>query len=77
MGAALGLMRESPVKASQVEEILPASQHSPLLSCGICGILTNVDSDEPVQTPLRLRNSKWCSFSSLTVIEYSSDLQRL
>ena len=23
-----------------------------------CGILTNVDSDEPVQPPLKLRNSK-------------------
>ena len=38
-----------------------------------CGILTCVDSDEPVQPPLKLRNSKWCSVSSLTVIEYSSD----
>ena len=25
----------------------------------------------------KLRNSKWCSVSSLTVIEYSNDLQRL
>ena len=30
-----------------------------------CGILTSVDSDEPVQSPLKLRNSKWCSVSSL------------
>ena len=42
-----------------------------------CDILTSVDSDDPVQPPLKLRNSKWCSVSSLTVIEYSSDLQRL
>ena len=42
-----------------------------------CGILTSVDSDEPVQPPFKLRNSKWCSVSSLTVIEYSSDKQRL
>ena len=42
-----------------------------------CGILTSVDSDEPVQSPLKRRNSKWCSVSSLTVIEYSSDKQRL
>ena len=42
-----------------------------------CGILTCVDSDEPVQSPLRRRNSKWCPVSSLTVIEYSSDKQRL
>ena len=38
-----------------------------------CGILTSVDSDEPVQPPLKLRNSKWCSVSILTVIEYSRD----
>ena len=31
-----------------------------------CGILTSVDSDEPVQSALKLRNSKWCSVSSLT-----------
>ena len=29
------------------------------------------------QTSLKQRNSKWCSVSSLTLIEYSSDLQRL
>ena len=38
-----------------------------------CDILTSVDSDEPVQPPYKLRNSKLCSVSSLTVIEYSSD----
>ena len=38
-----------------------------------CGILTSVDSDEPVQSPFRLRISKKCSVSSLTVIDYSSD----
>ena len=42
-----------------------------------CGILTSVDSDEPVQPPVKLRNSKWCSLSSLTIIEYSSDWQWL
>ena len=41
------------------------------------GILTSVDSDEPVQPPFKLRNSKWCSVNSLTVTEYSSDKQRL
>ena len=40
-------------------------------------ILTSVDSDEPLQPPVKLRNSKWCSVSSLTIIEYSSDQQRL
>ena len=30
-----------------------------------CGILANVDSDQPVQPPFKLRNSKWCSVSQL------------
>ena len=42
-----------------------------------CGTLTSVDSDEPVQPSFKPRSSKWCSASSLTVIEYSSDYQRL
>ena len=44
-----------------------------------CGILTSVDSDGPVQPPFKLRysNSKLCSVSSLTLIEYSSNKQRL
>ena len=37
------------------------------------GILTSVVSDEPVQPPVKLRNPKCCSISSLTVIEYLSD----
>ena len=41
------------------------------------GVLTCVDSDEPLQPPFKLRNSKWCSVSSLTLIEYSMDKQRL
>ena len=36
-------------------------------------ISNNVDSDEPVQPPFKLRNSKCYSVCSLTVIEYSSD----
>ena len=40
-------------------------------------ILTSVDSDEPLQPPFKLRNSKWCSVSSFSIIEYSSDQQRL
>ena len=42
-----------------------------------CGILTSVDSNEPVQAPFKLRYSKCCSVSSLKVIVYSSDKQRL
>ena len=38
-----------------------------------CGFWTWVDSDEPVQPPFKLRNSKWYSVSSLTIIGYSSD----
>ena len=36
-----------------------------------CGILTSVYSDEHVQPPFKLRNSKWFLASSLTVIKYS------
>ena len=42
-----------------------------------CGILTSVDSVEPVQPPSKLRNSKLCSISSLTLVEYWSDWQSL
>ena len=38
-----------------------------------CGILTSVDSDEPVLPPFKLRNFKGCLDSSLTVIYHSSD----
>ena len=41
------------------------------------GILTWIDSDEPVHPLFKLRISKWCSVSSLIIIEYSSDKQRL
>ena len=41
------------------------------------GNLTSVDSDKPVQPPFKLRNPKWCSVSNLTVVQYSSDKQRL
>ena len=42
-----------------------------------CGILTSVDSDEPVQPSFKLTNSKRCSVSSLTLIEYSSDYSKV
>ena len=38
-----------------------------------CDILAIVDPEEPGQSPVRLRNYKFCSFSSLIPIEYSSD----
>ena len=37
------------------------------------GILACVDSDKPLQPLFKLRNSKWCSVSSLTIIKHSSD----
>ena len=42
-----------------------------------CGILTSVDSDEPVQSPFKLRNSKWCLVSSLTFKPPAKALIRL
>ena len=42
-----------------------------------CGILTSVDSDEPVQPLFKLRNSKWCSVSSLTLKRLAKALIRL
>ena len=42
-----------------------------------CGILTSVELDEPLQPSFKLRNSKWCSLSSLTPIEYSCNKQWL
>ena len=42
-----------------------------------CGILTSVDSCDPVLPHFKLRNSKCCLVSSTTVIDFSSDLQRL
>ena len=55
------------------------SLHICALTCDFqqCGIFTSVDSGEPVLPPVKLRNSKCCSVSSLTLIEYSSDKQRL
>ena len=42
-----------------------------------CGILTCVDSDEPVQSPFKHRKFKLCSVSNLRLIEYLSNKQRL
>ena len=39
-----------------------------------CGILTNVDSNESVQPPFKLRNSKCCSVTSLTSLRISKRL---
>ena len=42
-----------------------------VLTCDFqqCGILKSINSDKPVPPPFKLKNSKWCSVSSLTVIE--------
>ena len=34
-----------------------------------CGNLTSVDSDKPVQPPVRLRNLKWCSVRSHSIFK--------
>ena len=49
------------------------------VTCGFqqYGILTRLNSDQPVQPPFKLSKSKWCLAKSLTVVEYSSDKQRL
>ena len=36
-----------------------------------CGILTSVDSDEPMHPPVKIRSSKCCLVCTFTVIEYS------
>ena len=41
------------------------------------GILTSEDSDEPVQPPFILRNTKWSSDNSLIFTGYSSHKQKL
>ena len=60
-------------------EALMVTQVQWAVACNFqqCGIFTSVDSYEPVQPPFKLRNLKWGSVSSLTVIEYLSDQQRL
>ena len=42
-----------------------------------CSFLISIDSAEPLLPNFKLRNSKLCSVSSLTLIEYSSDKQWL
>ena len=37
----------------------------------MCGIVTSVDWDEPVQPPVKLSNFKCCLVSSLPLVEYS------
>ena len=60
--------------------VVLASEPPHVISNNVHGILTSVDSDKLVklvQPPVNLRNSKWCSVSSLTLTKYSSDKQRL
>ena len=40
-----------------------------------CGILTSVDSDKPVQSPVKLRNSKCCSISSLQLLNIQAPIR--
>ena len=41
-----------------------------------CGSLTSVVSDQPAQPPFKLRNSKWCSVSSLNSQRISKRLAK-
>ena len=56
------------------ESVQPCRNYIPVSTCATtcdfqqCGVLTSVDSDEPVHPPFKLRNSKCYSVSSLTVI---------
>ena len=54
-------------KKQNVKDVASAKLHSKknlshVISNNV-GNLTCVDSDEPVQPPFKLRNSKWCSGS--------------
>ena len=62
---------------SFVRALLPDRMVHNIFDFQQCVILTSVDSDEPEQPPFKLRNSKLCSVSSLTVKEYSSDKHML
>ena len=59
------LLKHSRIKSGRLREIIGAVTRD----FQQCGILTSVDSDEPVQPPFKLRNSKSCLAGSLTVIE--------
>ena len=57
-------------KMSMYSQYFLSSIYDPL---PVISILTSVDSDEPVQPPFKLRHSKCCLVSSLTIIKYSSN----
>ena len=54
--------------------ILPVSKYKWAMTCDFqqCGILTSVNLDKPVQLPFKLKNSKSCSVSGVTLVKYSS-----
>ena len=64
-------VKYSEVRSLRSWEIKCCTDQHPKCDFKQCGILTSEDSNEPVQPPFKLRNSKWYSVSSLTVIEYS------
>ena len=55
---------------SEISEESDKLEDNLAVTCNVqqCDILTSEDSDEPVQLPFKLRNSKLCSVSSLRVI---------
>ena len=78
-----GSLLRKPILVTHIRTVFRTYSRKVLIKWAVtrdfqqCGILTRVDSDKPVQPFFKLRNSKWCSVSSLTLIEYSSDKQRL
>ena len=76
------LWKSKAKEGQQLSRGGPSNRQKKMIWASACDfqqfhILTSVDSDEPVQPPFKLRNSKWRSVSSLTIIEYSSDKHRL
>ena len=68
---------KTKIKRQQLKSVFVELGMSATCDFQQCGILTSVDSDEPVQPPFKLIKSKLYSVSSLTLIEYLSDKQRL
>ena len=71
-----GVVR-TPCPHSSLDPPMSNSKYKRASTCDLQqgGILTSVDSGEPVQPPFKLRHSKWCSVRILTLKIYSSDDQ--
>ena len=65
------------IRCHIISVVKKALSYEPVHDFKQCGILTSVDSVDSLQPPMKLRHSKWCSVSSLVIIEYSSGKQWL